>query len=67
MFPAALHLSDAFKSLPCSANICGRYSAFLVFMAEPLFSSRSIPRRAKVIMGIMLTIMISPFCCRRCR
>lgn len=60
MFPAALHLSDAQISALLSQYLWPLFRILGFFMAEPLFSSRSIPRRAKVIMGIMLTIMISP-------
>ena len=60
MIPAALHLSDAEISAMLSAFLWPLFRILGFFIAEPVFSARSIPRQAKIIMGIALTVMIAP-------
>ena len=60
MIPTALHLSDAEISALLGTFLWPLFRVMGLLIADPLFGTRSIPRKFKVGMAIVITVLITP-------
>ena len=60
MIPTALHLSDAEISALLGTFLWPLFRVMGLLIADPLFGTRIIPRKFKVGMAIVITVLITP-------